>query len=68
MTDFDWEGRKAHVKEVEVDYYTDAETKTDLKVLDIDQEDSFGDAAICCGEVSVTCTTVLYKKIKFETP
>ena len=67
VTDFDWEGRKAHVKEVEVDYYTDAETKTDLKVLDIDQEDSFGDAAICCGEVSVTCTTVLYKKIKFET-
>ncbi len=67
VTKFDWEGRKAYVKEVQVDYYTDAETKTDLKVLEVDQSRSFGDAEINCGEVSVTNVTVLFKKIKFET-
>ena len=67
VTEFDWEGRKAYVKEVEVDYYTDAETKSDLKVLEIDNEKQFGGASICSGEVSVTSVTVLYKKIKFQT-
>jgi len=67
VTNLDWEGRKAYVKEVEVDYYTDAETKSDLKVLEIDQEETFGDATLNCGEVSVTSATVLYKKIKFQT-
>jgi len=68
VTEFDWEGKKAYVKEVDVDYYTDAETKTDLKVLDIFEEDAtVDDARKQVGEVSLTCTTVLFKKIKFET-
>jgi DEAD/DEAH box helicase domain-containing protein len=67
VTRLDWEGKKAYVKEVEVDYYTDAETKSDLKVLDVNRRGSFGDAEIACGEVSVTSVTVLFKKIKFHT-
>ncbi|HOZ08251.1 MAG TPA: DEAD/DEAH box helicase, partial [candidate division Zixibacteria bacterium] len=67
VTRLDWEGRKAYVKEVSVDYYTDAETKTDLKVLDVDRTRRFGEADISCGEVTVTSVTVLFKKIKFET-
>ncbi len=67
VTKLDWDGRKAYVKEVEVDYYTDAETKTDLKVLEVDDTRQFGDAQLSCGEVSVTSVTVLYKKIKFDT-
>ncbi|MFH2048407.1 MAG: Zn-binding domain-containing protein, partial [bacterium] len=67
VTNLDWEGRKAYVKEVEVDYYTDAETKTDLKVLAVNQEESFGDVQLKCGEVTVTSVTVLFKKIKFKT-
>jgi len=68
VTNLDWEGRKAYVKEVKVDYYTDAETKTDLKVLDIfEEEGTLDDARRHTGEVSLTSTTVLYKKIKFET-
>ncbi|MBI3873102.1 MAG: DEAD/DEAH box helicase, partial [candidate division Zixibacteria bacterium] len=30
VDELDWEGRRAYVKEVDVDYFTDAETKTDL--------------------------------------
>jgi DEAD/DEAH box helicase domain-containing protein len=68
VTELDWEGRKAYVKEVKVDYYTDAETKTDLKVLDVfNEEGTLDDARRYVGEVSLTSTTVLFKKIKFET-
>ncbi len=67
VTRLDWDGKKAYVKEVEVDYYTDAETKTDLKVLEINKEVGLGDGNVCCGEVSVTSVTVMFKKIKFHT-
>ncbi len=68
VTNLDWEGRKAYVKEVKVDYYTDAETKTDLKVLDIfNEERTLDDSRRYVGEVSLTSTTVMFKKIKFET-
>jgi DEAD/DEAH box helicase domain-containing protein len=68
VTKLDWEGKKAYVKEVEVDYYTDAETKSDLKVLQVNQESAhLDDAKMLTGEVSVTNVTVLFKKIKFET-
>ncbi len=68
VTQLDWEGRKAYVKEVKVDYYTDAETKSDLKVLAVEEEEQTIDqSASHWGEVSLTCTTVMYKKIKFET-
>lgn len=68
VTNLDWDGKKAYVKEVEVDYYTDAETKSDLKVLTVNQQRALhGGAAMNCGEVSVTSVTVLFKKIRFQT-
>jgi DEAD/DEAH box helicase domain-containing protein len=68
VTNLDWQGKKAYVKESDVDYYTDAETKTDLKVLGTaDEHRTIDDARFCHGEVSVTSVTVLFKKIKFHT-
>ncbi|MCX6830014.1 MAG: DEAD/DEAH box helicase [candidate division Zixibacteria bacterium] len=67
VTELDWEGKKAYVKEVAVDYYTDAETKSDLKVLSVADEKRIYDAAISWGEVTVTMVTVLFKKVKFHT-
>lgn len=68
VTTLDWDGKKAYVKEVEVDYYTDAETKSDLKVLAVhDETNAMDDAKLHVGEVSVTSVTVLFKKIKFQT-
>ena len=63
VMELDWEGKKAYVKEDKVDYYTDAETKADLKVLETIQEEG----ALNWGEVSITNVTVLFKKIKFDT-
>ena len=67
IEELDWDGKKAYVKEVEVDYYTDAITKTDLKVLEVADkvENPSGNRAY--GEVSVTTLATMYKKIKFRT-
>ncbi len=67
VTKLDWEGRKAYVKETKVDYYTDAETKSNLKVLAVNGETQFGDSRMSHGDVSVTSVTVMFKKIKFQT-
>ncbi len=67
VTEFDWEGRKAYVKEVAVDYFTDAETKSDLTVLTVSDEKKVHDTIQAWGEVKVTEVTVLFKKIKFHT-
>jgi len=63
----DWDGRKAYVKEVRIDYYTDAETKTDLHVLAVNDEIASDLGSRCVGEVTVRSVTTMYKKIKFHT-
>ncbi len=63
----DWERRKAYVHEVTVDHYTDAQTKTNLKVLDLFETHSVRGGAKAHGEVAVTTLTTMYKKIKFHT-
>ena len=69
VDDLDWNERKAYVHEVDVDYYTDAITKTDLKVLDIVQEgeDENRGYRKYYGEAAITRVTTGYKKIKFHT-
>jgi len=64
---FDYENKKAYGREVDVDYYTDAESKTDLKVLDITAHTDLARGTKAHGEVSVTTLPVMYKKIKFHT-
>ncbi|MCP4642953.1 MAG: DUF1998 domain-containing protein, partial [bacterium] len=67
IEDLDLEDRKAYARPVEVDYYTDAQIKVDLKVIDRFEERPVGDAVRNCGEVSVTWLPSIYKKIKFGT-
>ncbi len=63
----DLKDRKAYARPVEVDYYTDAEMKVDLRVLKRLQETPAGGAQKCAGELSVTWLPTIYKKIKFGT-
>lgn len=67
VEELDWEGKKAYVKEAPVDYYTDAETKTELKVLRVANESERSGGQLAHGEVAVTTVPVLFKKIKFFT-
>lgn len=64
---FDFENQKAYGREVDVDYYTDAESKTDIKVLDVEACADLSHGTKAHGEVSVTTLPVMYKKIKFHT-
>jgi len=61
----DLDDRKAYARPVEVNYYTDAQIKVDLKVLDTFQSEAAGGASRNCGELSVTWLPTMYKKIKF---
>ena len=63
----DYEDKKAYVKPVDVDYYTDAESKTDIKVLAVFVEAPAERGASGNGEVAVSTLPVAYKKVKFRT-
>jgi DEAD/DEAH box helicase domain-containing protein len=64
----DFEQRKAYVKSVNVDYYTDAIRYTQVRVLEIAEEAQIaGPAARAHGDVLVRSQVVGFKKIKFFT-
>jgi DEAD/DEAH box helicase domain-containing protein len=70
----DFEGRKAYVRQIECDYYTDAITYTKVTILDTFATAGSGaDAALpppvtgAHGEVHVASRVVGFKKIKFYT-
>ncbi|MEH6953255.1 DEAD/DEAH box helicase [Neobacillus drentensis] len=63
----DWDEKKAFVREVDVDYFTDANLAVQLKVLEVDKLLSKVDAEFGYGDVSVRAMATIFKKIKFET-
>ncbi|MFO1444656.1 DEAD/DEAH box helicase [Bacillus sp. Bva_UNVM-123] len=63
----DWEEKKAFVREVDVDYYTDANLAVGLKVLEVDKHRNTLSGEIGYGDVCVTAMATIFKKIKFET-
>ena len=64
----DFEERKAYVKPVNVDYYTDAIRYTQVRVLEnAEEESAAGPAAKAHGDVLVRSQVIGFKKIKFFT-
>lgn len=64
---FDYSQRKAYVKRVDCDYYTDAIDYTQVQVLERFEEDDLAGALRVHGEVRVNRQIVGFKKIKFYT-
>lgn len=62
----DWEEKKAFVREVAVDYFTDANLAVQLSVLEVDKHRSLPSTEIGYGDVSVRAMATIFKKIKFE--
>lgn len=62
----DFEEKKAYVRKVDVDYYTDAHLAVDLKVMDVFREDG-NRVSRTSGEVTVRALVTMFKKIKFNT-
>ncbi|WP_018922388.1 DEAD/DEAH box helicase [Salsuginibacillus kocurii] len=67
VEELDWEEKKAYVKEVDVEYFTDANLNVRLYVLDIDQYREMGKHAAGFGDVAVTIMPSLFKKLKLST-
>lgn len=63
----DFEEKKAYVRAVDVDYYTDANLAVDLKVLDVFREEESKGILKSSGEVMVSALVTMFKKIKFYT-
>ena len=63
----DFTEKKAYVRAVDVDYYTDADLNTSVKVLDVLKEQPLGEGVLQYGEVLVTWLVTMFKKFKLDT-
>lgn len=63
----DFEEKKAFVREVNVDYFTDANLAVQLKVLEVDRSRYLPCGEMGYGDVTVNAMATIFKKIKFET-
>ncbi len=63
----DFDDKKAYIRQVDVDYYTDADLTTSMKVLDVFSEADDMPVTRARGEVLVSSIVTLFKKIKFDT-
>ena len=63
----DWEHKKAYVREVDVEYYTDANLAVQLKVLEIDKTVNRRESTLNYGDVTINILPSIFKKIKLTT-
>jgi DEAD/DEAH box helicase domain-containing protein len=63
----DYPEKKAYVREVNVDYFTDANLAVELKVLHVDLESTSGPLQRQYGEVTVMAKPTIFKKIRLRT-
>lgn len=62
-----WDDRQARVRKIETDYYTDAQDKVDVAVLEQEVKRELPGISVYSGEISMRRKAVMFKKIKLET-
>ena len=67
VTEVDWDKQQVWVERSSANYYTDAETKTDIKLLERNIEDNLPSYRSMLADVLVRTVAFKYKKIKFGT-
>lgn len=67
VTELDLENHKCYVEETDLNYFTDSITKTDIKVLHVDDEHSTPEYQLRIGDVLVRREVAKFKKIRFGT-
>jgi len=67
VTELDWDKQAAYVERSRLNYYTDAETKTDIKILENNRSAESRSYKAYLSDVLVRTAAVKYKKIKFST-
>ncbi|MEZ4812266.1 MAG: DEAD/DEAH box helicase [Caldisericia bacterium] len=63
----DFNERKAFIRRVKVDYFTDANLQVSVSVLRENNESEFDAFKVGSGEISVTALTSVFKKVKMST-
>ena len=63
----DYKEKKAYVRSVDVDYYTDANVAVELKVLEVFREDESQNIQRFWGDVMISSLVTMFKKIKLLT-
>jgi len=63
----DFDNKKAYVRKVDIDYYTDANLAVDLRVIDVFTEQRNSETIKYSGEVIVNSRVTMFKKIKLYT-
>ena len=63
----DWDGRRAEVKPVEVDYFTQASVSETVNVLEVDEQTEDAGTLRAYGPVTVTSKATSYKKVRLYT-
>jgi len=67
VEEFDYDNRRAWVRRVDADYYTEAETETEVRVMHLDERQDFGGYVAHRGEVHVSTLAKAFKKVRFYT-
>lgn len=62
----DWDEKKAYVRPVKVDYYTDANLAVSIKVLESFDSRPAAELAVHHGEVQIRALATIFKKIRFH--
>ncbi|MCL2809227.1 MAG: DEAD/DEAH box helicase [Treponema sp.] len=65
VEELDIENRKCHVREADVNYYTDGVVKTDIKVLTEDEKFVYNGGQAVLSDLLVRSQVTKFKKIKF---
>jgi len=67
VTDLDIDNRRCYVKQSDVDYFTDALVKRDVRVLIEDSRHEYEGTQLVTGDVLVRSVVAKFKKIRFTT-
>lgn len=67
ITRLDYDNYKAYAKKVDVNYYTDAQVESHIKVLDVFDQHDEKKLKHQHGEIAITTISTMYKKVKFYT-
>ncbi len=63
----DWDRREAHVQPVTVEFYTDAQRKSELKTLTAETDRDYSYGRLALGDVGLVSKVTVFKKIKLGT-
>jgi DEAD/DEAH box helicase domain-containing protein len=67
VKELDYEGRKAYVEQAITDFFTDAETYVEVRIMETEASRRLAAAEVSHGEVVVTEKVVGFKKVRFYT-